>query len=84
MIFSLNIFEDSTEGNALEEQEQDNPIVGLPIDSSLPHQSNLDVTDPQIPPLPDHDDENCSVYKKRSNFRGTGCDRRREQSIAIF
>ena len=77
VIFSLNIFEDSTEGSTLEEQEQDNIIVGLSIDSSLPHQNNLDVTDPQIPPLPDHDGENFLDTKKEVASESVSIEQRK-------
>ena len=46
----------------LEEQEQDNPIVDQHR-LTLPHQGT-DVTDPQIPPLPDHDDVSVLYTKK--------------------
>ena len=58
VIFSLNIFEDSTDGNALEiEQDPESTNIALQMDSSVHDefpQNNLDVTDPQIHPLQIH------------------------------
>ena len=55
VIFSLNIFEDSTDENALEiEQDPDGTNIALQMDLSVQDefpQNNLEVTDPQIHPL---------------------------------
>ena len=59
VIFSLDPFEDSTDGNALEiEQDADGTNIALQMDSPVLDefpQNNLEVTDPQINPLHDKD-----------------------------